>query len=271
MPIHLCEACGTSFPDSQTPADTCPICEDERQFVPASGQSWTTTEKLSATHSNLWKRHEQDLFEIRTQPRFGIGQRAFLIRTPKGNILWDCIALLDPATEEIIRGLGGIDAIAISHPHYYTTMQEWARAFDAPVHLHALDREWVMRPDERLSFWGSDSNTIGDGLTLLRLGGHFPGGTVLHWRDGAEGSGALLSGDIVQVAADQARVSFMWSYPNMLPLAASTVRRIGEMLEPWDFDRIYGAFDRRTVLSGGKQAVRRSVLRYVELIEGEQA
>ncbi len=271
MPIHLCDACGTSFPDSETAPDSCPICEDERQYVPASGQSWTTTENLAATHSNLWRRHEPNLFEIRTQPGFGIGQRAFLIRTPKGNILWDCIALLDPATEEIIRGLGGIDAIAISHPHYYTTMQDWARAFDASVHLHALDREWVMRPDEKLKFWEGDSLEIGDGLTLLRLGGHFAGGTVLHWREGAEGRGALLSGDIVQVAADNSRVSFMWSYPNMLPLAAATVKRMGDALELWDFDRIYGAFSGKTVPSGAKQAVGRSVSRYVELLEGKQA
>ncbi len=271
MSIYLCDACGTSFPDSETAPDSCPICEDERQYVPASGQSWTKTENLAATHSNLWKRHEPNLFEIRTQPGFGIGQRAFLIRTPKGNILWDCIALLDPATEDIIHGLGGIDAIAISHPHYYTTMQDWAQVFNAPVHLHVLDREWVMRPNEKLKFWEGNSLEIGDGLTLLRLGGHFAGGTVLHWRGGAEGRGVLLSADIVQVAADNSRVSFMWSYPNMLPLAAATVRRMGNALEPWDFDRIYGAFSGKTVPSDAKQAVRRSVSRYVELLEGKQA
>ncbi len=271
MPIYLCDACGTSFPESETAPATCPICEDERQYVPASGQSWTTAEQLAANHSNQWRLHEPNLFEIRTQPGFGIGQRAFLIRTPKGNILWDCIALLDTATEEIIRALGGIDAIAVSHPHYYTTMQDWAQAFDAPVHLHALDQEWVMRSHENLSFWEGDSLEIGDGITLLRLGGHFAGGAVLHWQGGADGRGALLSGDIVQVAADNSRVSFMWSYPNMLPLAAATVRRIEDMLEPWTFDRIYGAFDGKTVPSGAKQAIRRSVSRYVELLEGDQA
>ncbi len=270
MPIYLCNACGTSFPESGRPPDACPICEDERQFVPASGQAWTTADDLAASHSNLWQRHEPGLFEIRTRPGFGIGQRAFLLRTPTGNILWDCIALLDPATKEIIHALGGIKAIAISHPHFYTTMQDWAQAFDAPVYLHALDREWVMRPGDRLTFWDGDTHEIGDGLTLLRLGGHFPGSMTLHWRDGADGRGALLSGDTVQVAADTARVSFMWSYPNMLPLPAATVRRMGDMLERWDFDRIYGAFDGKTVPSGAKQTVRNSVSRYVELLDGKR-
>lgn len=152
MPIYLCSACATSYPNSQNAPENCPICEDERQYVPDSGQTWITFEDLVATHANVWKQHEPNLFEISTHPEFGIGQRAFLIRTSKGNILWDCIALLDSATTEIIHALGGISAIAVSHPHYYTTMQDWAQAFDAPVYLHHLDREWVMRPDEKLIF-----------------------------------------------------------------------------------------------------------------------
>ena len=271
MGIYICNACGTSFPESSSAPKTCPICEDERQFVPDGGQSWTTFEEVSSAHANIWTRHEPHLFSIRTQPEFGIGQRAFLLRTSGGNILWDCVATLDPATVEIIHALGGITKIAISHPHFYTTMQDWARAFDASVHLHSLDQEWVMRPDDRLSYWESDSLEIGDGLTLLRIGGHFEGSTALHWRDGAEGRGVMLSGDTLQVAADSSRVSFMWSYPNMLPLPAAQVRRMGEALEPWAFDRIYGGFEGKTVMSGAKQTVRKSVARYVGLLESESA
>lgn len=271
MPIYLCNACGTSYPNSQQPPKNCPICEDERQYVPDSGQAWTSFDELSATHANVWKQQETNLFEIRTHPAFAIGQRAFLIRTSKGNILWDCIALLDPATKEIIQALGGISAIAISHPHYYTTMQDWAQAFDAPVYLHQRDSQWVMRPGEKLIFWQGETLEIADGLTLLRIGGHFPGGTVLHWRQGAAGQGALLSGDIVQVAPDNQRVSFMWSYPNMLPLSGATVQRMGDELAVWDFERIYGAFDGKTVQVGAKEAIKQSVARYVELLNGEQS
>ncbi|WP_201618249.1 MBL fold metallo-hydrolase [Psychrobacter urativorans] len=270
MPIHICNACGTSFPNSKSAPKNCPICEDDRQYVPADGQTWTTLENLVACHSNMWKLHEPNLYEIKTHPNFGIGQRTFLIRTSNGNILWDCVSLLDPVTEEIIHALGGISAIAISHPHFYTTMQDWAQAFDAPVYLHKLDCEWVMRPDEKLIFWEGEKFEMGDGLSLIRIGGHFPGATVLHWPQGADGQGVLFTGDIIQVAADNTRVSFMHSYPNMLPLAAVTVQRIGDVLALWDFDRIYGAFDGKTILSGAKKAIKQSVSRYVGLLEGNQ-
>jgi hypothetical protein len=270
MPIQICNTCGTSYPDTPEPPPSCLICEDERQFVPPGGQLWTTPERLAGGHVNAWRRLEADLFEIHTHPGFGIGQRALLLRTPKGNILWDCIALLDDATEALVRGLGGLQAIAISHPHYYTRMQDWARAFDCPVHLHAADANWIMRPDPAIRHWHGETQEILAGVTLLRLGGHFPGGAVLHWADGADGRGVILSGDIVQVAADLERVSFLWSYPNMMPLAAATVLRIAATLAPWQFDRIYGAFPGRQVTAGGARAVQRSAKRYIELSGGTQ-
>lgn len=268
MTIHLCRTCGTSFPDADEPPASCPICEDERQWVPASGQAWTTAAELASGHANLWRTHEPGVMELRTVPGFAIGQRAFLVRTPAGNVLWDCLALLDAATEEIVRSLGGLVAIAISHPHFYTRMQDWAQAFDVPVHLHADDREWVVRDDPRLAFWDGDGLALADGLTLLRLGGHFAGGTVLHWSGDAPGTGVLFGGDIVQVAADARRVSFLWSYPNMLPLPASAVTRIAARLAPWRFDRLYGAFPGKEVTGDAAGVVARSAARYVELLEG---
>ncbi|WP_291866981.1 MBL fold metallo-hydrolase [Bradyrhizobium sp.] len=271
MPIHICSACGTSYPDAAEPPRRCPICEDERQFVPSRGQTWTTPQSLGGGHVNAWRQLETGLFEIHTHPQFAIGQRALLLRTDDGNILWDCIALLDDASGALIDSLGGLRAIAISHPHYYTCMQDWARRFDCPIHLHAADSEWIMRPDPAIRHWHAETMAIADGVTLLRIGGHFAGGTVLHWAGGAGGRGAILSGDIVQVAADPGRVSFLWSYPNMMPLSAMTVRRIADTLAPWKFDRIYGAFPGRQVMSGGATALERSATRYIELLKGDQA
>ena len=108
--------------------------------------------------------------------------------------------------------------------------------------LHAADREWVPNPDPFVEHWEGDEYALSGGLTLLRLGGHFAGGTVLHWPDGAGGRGALLSGDIVQVLPHRRSVSFMWSYPNLLPLPAGEVERIVARLERWEFDRIWGAW-----------------------------
>ena len=189
-------------------------------------------ERLRGAYSNKFRHLATGLMTIEATPAFAIGQRAILVRTPSGNVLWECIALIDDATVDLLNGLGGVQAIAISHPHYYTTMVEWSRALGGvPIHVHADDREWVMRPDPAVRFWDGDTEPIAPGLTLVRLGGHFAGGTVLHWADWEQGRGVLLSGDILQVVPS-GHVSFMWSYPNLIPLSAATVQRMAKILEP---------------------------------------
>src|SRR5262249_15448872 len=152
------------------------------------------------------------------EPKVGIGQRAFLIQTARGNILWDCVALLDEATIRRLKELGGIAEIAVSHPHYYTTMIEWSKACGgAPIHIHSLDRKWVMRRDPCVQFWEGDTKELTGGLRLVCTGGHFDGFQVLHWPAGAKGKGVLMAGDQPQVCMDPKQVSFMYSYPNFIP------------------------------------------------------
>lgn len=218
---------------------------------------------------NSFQQHEPNLIGIGMVPAFAIGQRALLVMTGEGNFLWDCISLLDEATIAIVKGLGGLTGIAISHPHYYSSMVEWAHAFGAPIHLHTSDREWVMRPDPSIKFWDGDALTLASGVTLIRCGGHFAGGTVLHWAQGAQARGALLSGDIVQVIPDRKFVTFMRSYPNMIPLSAPAVERIGLMLEPYPFDVIHGAWFGRTIPHNGTEIVKRSIARYVAAVRGD--
>jgi len=269
MPAFICNTCGTQFTPSDKEPARCPICDEERQFVPPSGQAWTTHEALARRYTNTFRQHEPGLIGIGTVPAFAIGQRALLLRTAKGNVLWDCISLLDEATIAIVKGLGGLFGIAISHPHYYSSMVEWAHTFDAPIHLHAADRQWVMRPDPAINFWDGDTLTLADGVTLIRAGGHFAGGTVLHWAQGGDGRGALLSGDIVQVIPDRKFVTFMRSYPNMIPLSAPAVERIGALLAPYQYDVIHGAWFDRTIPRDGKQVVARSIARYVAAVRGD--
>ena len=268
MSVFLCTACGTSYPESATPPAHCPICQDERQYIPASGQGWITREQLAAGHRNAWERHEPNLFSIQTVPAFAINQRAFLIRTPAGNVLWDCIPHFDAATKELVRGLGGIAAIAISHPHYYSTMQDWAAAFGAKIYLHADDGQWIMRPDAAIDLWSGETREILPGVTLISAGGHFDGGAVLHWAGAEDGEGVLFAGDILQVTPGAHRVSFMWSYPNMMPLPARRIRQVAQSLAPWNYQRIYGAFKGQEVLHDGPAIIARSAARYIELIEG---
>ena len=269
MPAFICNTCGTQFMPSYKEPARCPICDEERQFVLPSGQSWTTHEALARRYTNTFRQHEPGLIGIGTVPHFAIGQRALLLRTDKGNVLWDCISLLDDATKEIVKGLGGLIGIAISHPHYYSSMVEWAHTFDAPIHLHAADRQWVMRPDASVKFWDGDALNLATGVTLIRCGGHFAGGTVLHWAQGGGGRGALLSGDIVQVIPDRKFVTFMRSYPNMIPMSAPAVERIGKLLAPYPFDVIHGAWFDRLIPRDAKSIVERSIVRYVKAVSGD--
>ena len=70
----------------------------------------------------------------------------------------------------------------------------------------------------------------------------------------------------MQVAQDRRYVSFMYSYPNMIPLNASAVERIVGAVEPFDFDRIYGGWWDSIVASEAKTAVKRSAERYIKAI-----
>jgi hypothetical protein len=269
MPAFICNTCGTQYAPSDKPPANCPICDDERQYVTPAGQSWTTLEGLRGRSYNAWRELEPNLISIVTFPAFGIGQRAQLLRTPAGNILWDCIALIDNATIELIKAMGGIKGIAISHPHYYTTMVEWGKAFGVRVHLHAADRKWIMRDDPVISLWQGETKELLPGVTLIRAGGHYPGGTVLHWAAGAGGKGALLSGDIVQVVQDNKSVSFMWSFPNFIPLSGPSVEGVVKAIKPYNYDRVHGAFMDRTIWSDGKAVVERSAARYLKIIRGD--
>lgn len=233
-----------------------------------NGQEWTTLAQMQQEgFRNEFREHEPGLIGIGTTPSFAIGERALLLQHPQGNILWDCMTLLDDETEAEIRRLGGLSAIAISHPHYYSSMVEWAERFDASIYLHEADRQWVMRPSERITFWSGETLPLRDGVTLYRLGGHFAGGTVLHWQQGTNGRGALLAGDIIQVVADRQWVSFMYSYPNLIPLPPSEVRRVRDKVEPLEFERLYGAWFERIVMQDARAAVLRSADRYIRALQ----
>jgi glyoxylase-like metal-dependent hydrolase (beta-lactamase superfamily II) len=144
-------------------------------------------------------------------------------------------------------------------------MVEWARRFGCPVLLHADDAEWIMRPDDAIELWEGETRDVG-GLELLRLGGHFPGGTVM-----LAPGGRLLSGDIVQVIPDRGWVGFMYSYPNLIPLPAETVLAMAEKLKPYAFETIQGAWWGTTIRHDAKAIVMRSAERYARALAGDFA
>jgi hypothetical protein len=264
MTCFLCVQCGVQFAKSETPPEHCPICEDERQYVRWDGQAWTTSQELARTHQ-LVMHEDTGVLAFGIEPRFAIGQRALLAETPEGNVLWDCVSLVsDKAVAEVTRR-GGLQAIAISHCHYYSVMVEWSEAFGGvPIYIHADDCQWVMRSHASVNFWEGETFAINPSLTLIRCGGHFAGAQVLHWK--REGGNAILAGDILQVVPTRRHVSFMKSYPNYIPVNARTVKKIAAAVEPFDFDHIYGAWWNTNIIGGAKEAMTISAERYLAAI-----
>lgn len=268
MSFWSCEQCGAQFPDSVSPPAACLICEDERQFVNWKGQTWFTREELAKRHKLVW-RDDLGLAGIGLEPSFAIGQRALLVPTGDGCVMWDCVPLATPEAIEYVRSRGGLKAIAVSHPHFYGAVADWSEAFGGvPVYLHGDDHAFVTRPHPAIVPWSGDSHRISDDIMLVRTGGHFAGATILHWAAGAGGRGALLTGDIAMVAADRRHLSFMYSYPNYIPMNATTVTRIARAVAPLAFDRIYGAWWGRNIEGDAKPTFDVSVRRYLAAIAG---
>jgi hypothetical protein len=269
MPAWICVTCAVQQPDTELPPEHCPICEDERQYVGWDGQRWTTALELAGAHQTELREEEPDLIGVGLTPAFGIGQRALLVRTEHGNVLWDCVALIDDAARQRITGLGGIDTIAMSHPHFYGAHVDIADDFDARVLIPRADQQWIQRPSSRIELFDDAVEPV-PGLTLARIGGHFDGAAVLHWPAGSNGRGALLTGDTITVVQDRSWVSFMWSYPNLIPLDEATVLDIAARVERFRFDRVYGGWWGRIVVEDGAAAVRRSADRYVARLHGKR-
>ncbi|TDH26578.1 MBL fold metallo-hydrolase [Segetibacter sp. 3557_3] len=257
MQDFICTTCGIQYEPADKAPEHCPICEDERQYLNPGGHSFTSLEQVNRQHKNVIEQVTPTIYAIYSTPTFAIGQRAHLVLTPGGNILWDCITNIDSSTISLINALGGIKAIAISHPHFYSTMVEWSKAFNAPLYINEADRVWLGRTGEKMIFWQQEA-TLWDGIKLVQCGGHFEGSAVMHLPGNG---GALFAGDTLQVAPDLKTVSFMYSYPNLVPLAAPAINRIEKSLEKLEYERVYGAFG-RYLLHNAKASVAWSIERY---------
>ena len=128
---------------------------------------------------------EPGLVAIDTRPAVAIGQRALLVRTPAGNVMWDCITLLDEASVARVRELGGLAAIAISHPHFYAT-RRLERGLRRLPGLHPRGRrEWVQYPGPGLRLWEGEAVEVLPGADADQHRRPLRGVDVLHWAAGA--------------------------------------------------------------------------------------
>ena len=268
MTFWICATCAVEQPDLEAPPSSCPICADERQYVPPSGQRWTTLAELTdAGHRGHVAEVEPGLYGISVEPEIGIGQRALLLQTPAGNLLWDATGYLDDDLVEQVAGLGGLAAVASSHPHMFGVQVEWSHRFGGvPVYVAAADREYLQRGDPVVLEWSGQVEAL-PGVDLVQIGGHFPGSAVARFT-APDGRGVLLSGDTVAGTPDEHWVSFMRSYPNKIPLSAAAVERVAGRLAPLGFDRLYDNFGGRVLADAGSW-VQRSAERYAAWVRGD--
>lgn len=265
MLLPICETCGTQFA-SPSPLAHCPICEDDRQYVGWQGQTWTTHEALREKYE-LRLEEDEGLLGIGLSPGFAINQRMLLLPTDAGNLLWECVSLVTDEAVAALKARGGVDRIIISHPHFYTAMVEWSEALGGiPILLHEADKAWVQRPSPNIECWSGDEHKLSDAVTLIRCGGHFPGSTAIHWRDGPRPGGALFPGDALQVVFDRRHVTFMYSYPNYVPMKTSDVRAMRSRVAGYAFEDVFGYTWGRNIIGGGRAAVDASFDRYLKAV-----
>jgi hypothetical protein len=261
--FSICATCGVEHAEA---AGVCEICADDRQWVPADGQHWTTLDELAASGRRTQLRElEPGLLGLTVQPKVGIGQQAHVVRTPVGSVLWDPTGYVD---DDAVAQLGDVVAIASSHPHMFGVQVEWSRRLGGvPVLVSEPDEAWVARTDPAIRTW-KGRHELAPGLALIALGGHFPGSAVLHWEAGAGGRGVLLVSDTIQANPDRKTVTFMRSYPNRIPLSGAVVQRMAQAFAGLAFDRLYDNFGNTIDVDAGG-AVRRSAERHAAWVRGD--
>ncbi|MEO6637649.1 MAG: MBL fold metallo-hydrolase [Ginsengibacter sp.] len=259
--ILICSTCGTSYLEDSVP-EICTICFDERQWVPLSGQSWTKPEVLHTKHSVKLNRLQERLYEMEINPMFAIGQRTLLVMSTKGNVLWDCIPLLDEMAIEFIKSKGGLKAIAFSHPHFYSNMNKWADVFDCPIYIHKNDREHIMVKGKHIHLWEGDEINLWNGMKIICIGGHFAGSSILHVPFLSK-EGTIICGDTLFLSPSKKHFSVVYSSPNRIPLSLDEINRIKKRFDNIPFDSFYGYIKTQNLHKDVKEILETSMAKYM--------
>jgi glyoxylase-like metal-dependent hydrolase (beta-lactamase superfamily II) len=258
----ICAVCGTQFEPAPSAPSACPICQDERQYVGWGGQEWLTPADLRAGHAIVFQ-DEAGVATMRIEREFAIGQQAYLIPHAGRHLMWECLSLVTKDALHRLEAMGGVAGIAVSHPHFYAAMIDWSDALGGvPIYLHASDRHWVQRRSEAIRFWEGDRLALSETLELVHLPGHFPGSAGVLWKDGPRPGGAFFPGDAIQVAMDRRFVTFMYSYPNAIPLGPAALDGLEARVAPLAFDDVFGYAPGRRIIGDAKTRIEASFDRY---------
>jgi glyoxylase-like metal-dependent hydrolase (beta-lactamase superfamily II) len=231
--------------------------------VPEGGQRWTTHDTVKTDHAVRVMQLSERVYECTVVPTFAIGQRALLVLSGEGNVLWDCIPLLDEPLISFIRSQGGLKAIAFSHPHYYSNVRDWAETFGCPIYIHQSDQQWIMDPGAHIRLWAGDEHPLWDGMRLINIGGHFTGSSLLHAANLSK-EGTVFCGDTLILSPSKQHLAVMYSYPNRIPLPLSEVERIRKRFETIPFDTLYSFLTYQNLTEHAQDILRQSFARYVK-------
>ncbi|MEZ5428478.1 MAG: hypothetical protein R2747_19565 [Pyrinomonadaceae bacterium] len=254
----ICCACGTKFPAEKPLPEVCPICEDDRQYVPDGLQTWTSSAELVKNHRVEIRKLNENLYELKLSPAFAIGQRALLVLAPEGNILWDLIPLFDESAVSLIKSKGGLKAIAFSHPHFYSNMSDWAEKFDCLIYIHEADEKWIVNKTERVNLWNGLEKELWSGMKIHNIGGHFAGSSILELAS----SKTILCGDTLVISPSKKHLAAMHSYPNKIPLPIGEIARIKERMKPIEFDTLHAWHETQSIETKAKEVLDKSLARY---------
>ncbi len=259
--LDVCTTCGVKYEKEYNEGVSCKICTDDRQYLIDDTQHWTSLHALQTRHAVQQVELTPELSSFTLMPNFAIGQRAFFIQSPSGNVLWDCIPLLTPPIIDFIKAAGGLQAIAFSHPHYYSNMHVWAEIFQCPIYIHQEDEPFVADSKVHIKFWSQDALDISDSVKLIHTPGHFPGSTILHTQIPSLGD-TIFIGDSLYLSKDRKHLSAMHSFPNVIPLSNKETLQVFDTISPYSFDSIFGAFEFQNIFEGGREVFEASHLRY---------
>ncbi len=259
--LDVCTTCGVKYEKEHNEGTSCKICTDDRQYLIDDTQHWTSLHALQASHAVRQVEITPEVSSFTLVPNFAIGQRALFIQSPTGNVLWDCIPLLTPQIIDYIHAAGGLEAIAISHPHYYSNMHLWADTFQCPIYIHQADESFVADSKAHVKFWSGPELDISNSFKLIHTPGHFPGSTILHTQIPSLGD-SIFIGDSLYLSKDRKHLSAMHSFPNVIPLSNQETLHVFDTVSSYSFDAIFGAFAFQNIFTGGREVFEASHARY---------
>ncbi|WVW81997.1 hypothetical protein I302_104002 [Kwoniella bestiolae CBS 10118] len=282
--LPICKACGTQYPASFDIQRNCVICEDPRQYVPATGQEWTNMAELGEGRKHVLLQDEEDgrVTMIGCEPGFAINQTPILIETAEGSYIWDCSAFISlPLIGHLSKLKKPLKGIAISHPHFFSTSLTWSRALKVPLYVCEDDKEWYQRlsdsKDDDQVIWWKDEQELGRGVKVVQCGGHFPGSSILYWDRLSEPpppkdslptkptpvSGIIFTADTLMVQPTQLSFAFIWSVPNMIPLRPHSILSIQDRLKSLSFAQATSSWPNKWIRQDAKQILEQSVITFL--------